>query len=424
MNAMNCSVQLTASASLNFELPASIQVQTMQSQPPRLSKEPEVLKPAIARALDHSHGYALHDVVKLEQPVLIVVDDHTRGTPVLPTLDVLYERLRAIGVTDEQLTILIAAGTHRPMTDEELRQRLGRFFDLLRVEQHDCHDADRLFSAGQIENIPIVLNTLIQQAGTVIGIGSIVAHKFSGWSGAGKIICPGVAGYQTIFLSHRRALVEETIQPGMSANWHRTFIDQVAKLAGLTYLINYVPGVGGIFDVLAGEPQTVLSHAIGLAREQLSASFQQRFDIVVMSAFPGTMDLWQSGKGFYTGNMLVKDGGTIVLVSPLDEGLGDHPAFISTLEMDLPQIQQFLYHDAVPDPLASAAAYAVREIATRCALRIVSTNQQLQHRHMLGHEITADIQHVIDESITTATRNLVICQDVYVLPTYKEEQYT
>lgn len=393
----------------------------MQSQLPRLSKDREALRPAIANALDHSHGYALREVVKLDQPVLIVVDDHTRGTPVLPTLEVLYERLREIGVKDEQLTILIAAGTHRAMTDDELRQRLGQFFDLLHVEQHNCHAANHLFSAGEIENIPIMLNTLIQQAGTVIGIGSIVAHKFSGWSGAGKIICPGVASYQTIFLSHRRALVEEFIQPGMSTNWHRTFIDQVAKLAGLNYLINYVPGVGGIFDVLAGEPETVLKQAINLAKDQLAVPFQQRFDIVVISAFPGTTDLWQSGKGFYTGNMLVKDGGTIVLVSPLDEGLGDHPAFISTLEMDLPQIQQFLYQEAVPDPLASAAAYAVREIATRCTLRIVSTNQQLQHRHMLEHEIIADIQQVINESVTPATRNLVICQDVYVLPTYKEE---
>ena len=407
---------------LNFELPKSIRVIQMKSKLPTIPSEKEDMKKEIYKALDNSEGYSLKEAVDLSRPIVIIIDDHTRQTPVLPVIEILYEKLQQIGVKNEQIYILTSNGTHRKMKKEELYTRIGNLLDTLTVVQHNCYEEENLFLSGYIDGIPVILNKLLQQAGSIIGIGSIMAHKFSGWSGGGKIICPGVTGYKTIFLSHRKAIVEEQIIPGMRNNWFRSFIDKVSKSAGLKYVINYVSGINGMFSVLAGEPDAVLNKGIKIAEENLINRFENRVDIAIISAFPSTMDLWQSGKGFYLGDMIVKDGGTIILVTPLDEGLGDHPDFMSILDMDSYQIKNLLNQNLIADPLAAVAGYAVRNITDRCNLRIISTNLDFQNIRILGHEITNDIQKVINESLTQDTSDVALLNDIYILPKYKSKE--
>jgi len=407
---------------LNFELPKSIRVIQMKSKLPTISSEKEDMKKEIYKALDNSEGYSLKEAVDLSRPIVIIIDDHTRQTPVLPAIEILYEKLQQMGVKNEQISILVSSGTHRKMKKEELYARIGNLLDTLNVVQHDCYDAENLFLSGCIDGIPIILNKLLQRAGSVIGIGSIIAHKFSGWSGGGKIICPGITGYKTIFLSHRKAIVEEQIIPGLRNNWFRSFIDKVSRLAGLKYIINFVPGIDGVFSVLAGEPDAVLNKGINIAEENLINRFENRFDIAIISAFPSTMDLWQSGKGFYLGDMIVKNGGTIILVTSLDEGLGDHSDFISILDMDSYQIKNLLNQNLIADPLAAVAGYAIRNIANRCTLRIISTNPDIQNIRILDQEITPNIQNVINESLTQDTSDVALFNDIYILPKYKSKE--
>jgi len=412
-------IKLKDNKYLNFELSQSIRVTQMKSKLPTILKEKEDIKKAVYKALDNSEGYSLEDSIDLSKPIIIVIDDHTRNTPVLPAIEVLYDKLKYMGVKNKQISILTANGTHRKMNKEELYTRIGNFLDTLTVVQHDCYDTEDLFFLGNIDGIPIILNKLLKKAGSIIGIGSIVAHKFSGWSGGGKIICPGVTGYKTTFLSHRKAIIEEKIVPGMCNNWFISFIDKVSRLAGLKYVINCVPGIDGVFSILAGEPDAVLNKGIKVAENNLIKWFDNRFDIAIISAFPAITDIWQSGKGFYLGDMVVKNRGTIILVSPLDEGLGDHPDFISILAMDSCHIKNLLDHNLLGDPLAALAAYAIRNIADRCNLRIISTNPNLQDIRILCHEITNDIQNVINESLTQDTSDVALLNDIYILPKYK-----
>ncbi len=419
MNKYN--IKLKGDKFLNFELPKSIRVVQMKSKLPTISSGGS-LKKAIYNALDNSERYSLKEVVDKNRPIVIIIDDFTRPTPVLPAIEILYEKLQQIDIKNEQISILVSSGTHRKMKDEELYTRIGSLLTTLNVIQHDCYDSKNLFFSGFIDGIPIILNKLLQKAGTVIGIGSIVAHRFPGWSGGGKIICPGVTGYKTIFLSHRKAILEEQIIPGMRNNWFSSFIDKVSRLAGLKYIINFVPGIDGVFNVLAGEPNAVLNKGINIAEENLINRFENYFDIAIISSFPSTMDLWQSGKGFYLGDMITKDGGTIILVTTLDDGLGDHPNFLSILNKESFQIKYLLNQNLISDPLAAVSAYAIRNIANRCTLRIVSTNPNIQNIRILDQEITPNIQNVITESLTQDTSDVALLNDIYVLPKYKYKQ--
>ncbi len=90
------------------------------------------------------HGFAnpigaprLRGAVKATDQVLILIEDGTRGTPVPPLLKRVVGELWAAGVSDRQIRLLTAQGTHRKMPDAELRQKLGEFYGRFVVCQHD-----------------------------------------------------------------------------------------------------------------------------------------------------------------------------------------------------------------------------------------------------------------------------------------------
>jgi len=410
------SVRMNIRDAVPFRLPPGVDLYIAESQPAALPKQGEALRRAVEDAIDETCGARLSEVIDRKKQVVLVVDDHTRGTPSAMALEVLYERLRDFGLDDDQMLILSSAGTHRRMSDEEIRAKTGSIGERLEVVQHDCRDMDGLYLAGKVEGIPVWLNRCLKGAGAVIGIGSLVAHKFSGWSGGAKIICPGVAGYETIYRCHYKSIVEERIFPGQRDNWFRRFIDTVGELAGLSFCLNFVPAIGGIAGVAAGSPRAVLDRNISCAEKAMAAGFAARADLVLVSAYPATTDLWQSGKGFYIGDMLVKDGGTLILVTPLEEGLGDHPDFIALLDRPPADILELLAGNRLSDPLAAVASYAIRRIGERCSLRIVTGNSSLYGRPLLGAPITGELQSVVDSVRLTPGSSVAVLNDSYVLP--------
>ena len=56
---------------------------------------------------------------------LILIDDSTRTTPQKLVLPILLDELNAAGVPDSEISGMIALGTHRWMSDEEIAARVG-----------------------------------------------------------------------------------------------------------------------------------------------------------------------------------------------------------------------------------------------------------------------------------------------------------
>ena len=80
----------------------------------------------LGEAFAHPIGTpALRRMVGPEDRVLILIDDATRLTPTARILPFVLDELRAAGVTEEHIEFLQAPGTHRPMTEPELREKLG-----------------------------------------------------------------------------------------------------------------------------------------------------------------------------------------------------------------------------------------------------------------------------------------------------------
>ena len=158
-------------------------------------------KDRLAEALEHPIGTSrLEEMLRPDQRVAVLVDDMARPTPVSRILPSILGRLDAAGISDEQVTIVIALGTHRPMTRAEIRNRLGdEVVGRIRVENHDFRDPRKLVYVGDASGgIPVWLNRRVKEADFRIGVGNIVPHGVAGWAGGGKIVYPGVAGEQTV----------------------------------------------------------------------------------------------------------------------------------------------------------------------------------------------------------------------------------
>jgi hypothetical protein len=67
----------------------------------------------------------LRDMAAGKESVLIVVDDVSRPTPAWEIVPHVLDELAAAGVADSGIEFVMALGTHRPMTGDEMRAKVG-----------------------------------------------------------------------------------------------------------------------------------------------------------------------------------------------------------------------------------------------------------------------------------------------------------
>ncbi len=78
--------------------------------------------------------------------VVLVVDDHSRPTPVREFIHPILNELALAGVKDESIDILIATGVHRASRPEEMEAKLG--VEVMARFRWHIHDAYRLRGGG------------------------------------------------------------------------------------------------------------------------------------------------------------------------------------------------------------------------------------------------------------------------------------
>src|SRR5205085_5002054 len=83
----------------------------------------------LARGFAYPHGaLRLREMMTGSDRVLILIEDGTRGTPIPRVLPYVLNELHEAGIADDAITLLTAQGTHREMTEDELKQKLGEFY--------------------------------------------------------------------------------------------------------------------------------------------------------------------------------------------------------------------------------------------------------------------------------------------------------
>ncbi len=283
-------------------------------------------------------GPPLRSIARAGQRAAISVCDITRPQPRPAMLRAILEELDGI-ISPEDVTILIATGSHRSNTDAEIDAMLGPGIrDRCRVVNHVGRDRSSLVDLGRLDDVPVLLNRAWVEADLRITTGFVEPHFFAGFSGGPKMVAPGLAGIDTVLALHdaRRIGDPRATWAVCEGNPVHDAIRAVAALApphfALDVLLNDQQRITAAFG---GPLEKMHPAARERAKAEAMVAVERPFDIVVTtnSGYPLDQNLYQAVKGISAAAGIVRDGGTIVCAAECRDGLPDHGSYAELLAM-------------------------------------------------------------------------------------------
>jgi len=267
--------------------------------------------------------------LKKAKKVLVIINDATRPTPTQAMLNALLPQFEMAGLSDEQITILVATGAHRGVKEGELEQLLGTYTQRLknRLVSHDAKDETSLVNVGTTRNgTPILLNKLLFSCDHIVVTGSVEPHYFAGYTGGRKAFLPGIAGFSTIEANHKLAIQDEAHSLALEGNpVHEDMMDALTHIkAPIFSLMTVLDKDQKVVAATSGDIVQSFLEAVEIARSVFCVPVKEQADVVISIAkFPMDINLYQSQKAIDNGSLAVKDGGTLILVASCREGIGD-----------------------------------------------------------------------------------------------------
>ena len=249
------------------------------------------------------------------QTVSIIIEDLTRISPKQTILKVLLRLFAKIGIARQHICIVIALGTHRPLSRLELEAAFGpETVSGYEFINHDCH-GDDLVPVGRLESgAQVKINRRVHDADFRIGIGSIFPHPLNGFGGGGKILFPGVANFDAIVEHHlRHSFRGQAYLGNVAGNPFYREVIEMAKAGGLNFIINSVlDHTDSLYDLVCGDLVEAHLAGIEICRRIVSRRFPAPADVTVISAFPYTEGP-QIMKSLAPAERITRKGGSILL---------------------------------------------------------------------------------------------------------------
>lgn len=304
---------------------------------PKNTKSILDVKAEVNRVLDNPIGTKpLREIVKSGEKVAIVVSDITRTW--IKTHEFLIHIVNYIsnlGVSDEDMFVVIALGGHRKSTEEEMISIVGKeVYDRINVYDHECEDENELVYLGESSrHTPIYINKRVHEADRLILTGGIVFHLFAGFGGGAKGVLPGVVGIKTIQANHRLCFNEGQCG-GMNMdvgsnlvqyNPVRQDMNEVCSIVNPDFLFNVSLNIEGEFmKFVGGHYEKAWLEGCKSIRDLYGIPIQSEADIIIASAggYPKDINLYQTIKTIENAIYGGKEDSVLILLSECIEGLG------------------------------------------------------------------------------------------------------
>ncbi|MBF0171043.1 MAG: nickel-dependent lactate racemase [Nitrospinae bacterium] len=259
--------------------------------------------------------------------VTVVIPDQTRPAAVPLYLAPLLDRLEGTKVT-----VLIANGQHRPLTDAEIA-RLAGAENVRRVMpvNHDP-DGDLSGCGVSLDGAEIRLNRRVVECDRLVVTGACGIHYLAGFGGGRKGIMPGVAARGDILRLHRLSLNPHG--PGRHPKIGPALLDgnpmgdlatRVMEALSPAFLLNTIlDRAGRPVAVAAGDPAAAFTRAVEEARRRSVAPVDAPFDTLVASCggAPKDIDFIQAHKGYDNAVRGLREGGRLFLMAACPDGIG------------------------------------------------------------------------------------------------------
>jgi lactate racemase len=269
--------------------------------------------------------------------VLLIIPDGTRTAPV----GLMFKSLFAhIGATTSSCDILVALGTHQPMSEEAICERLEislaerrGTYAKVKFFNHEWDNPAALKNIGSIPaaeieklsgglfsmDVPVEINQRVYDYDQLIIVGPVFPHEVVGFSGGNKYLFPGVGGPQILNFFHWLGGV--VTNPKIIGNkWTpvRRVVDRAGAMVSVDKLcfamvVRPDKSLAGLF---AGTPEAAWDAASELSRD-VHIIYKERAFHTVVSVLPPMYDeLWVGGKGMYKLEPVVADGGELIIYAP------------------------------------------------------------------------------------------------------------
>ena len=274
----------------------------------------------------------LRELVRPGQRIAISVCDITRAQPRQVMLEALFSEMPGVKLQDA--TILIATGTHRGNSAEEIERMLGReFAQSCRIVCHSARDAASLIHVGDTPNgVPVLLNREWVQSDFKITTGFVEPHFFAGFSGGPKMVAPGLAGLATVMELHNAARIghPNATWGVIEGNPVHDDVRGIARMTGVDFALDVTLNRNQqITEAFAGDLFQEHAAACAVAKRNVMRAVPTPFDVVVTtnSGYPLDQNLYQAVKGMSAAAKIVKEGGTIICAAECRDGIPDHGAY-------------------------------------------------------------------------------------------------
>ena len=268
----------------------------------------------------------LQKIVQKGDKVAVIVSDVTRLVRTAEFLPVVIGEINAAGVPDEDITIVVATGTHRAHTHEEDIAVCGEeIVQRIKIHQHDSRNDQELVDLGVTSfGTPILIDTYVAEADKVIITGAVSLHPMAGFGGGRKAVMPGVSGHATIMHNHAIALAPKVgdgcnplCETGLLDGnpLHEDMVEVTAKL-NPDFLVNVVfTPEGKLHEVVAGHWYKAWEKGCHDLLAMAGVPIKEQADVVFASAggSPKDMNLYQSCKAHMNAVFAVKKGGIMIL---------------------------------------------------------------------------------------------------------------
>jgi nickel-dependent lactate racemase len=363
----------------------------------------------------------LNEIVKRGDKVVILADDITRPTPVRDILPHLLGLINNGGVPDKDICLIIALGTHRPMTQAEILQKYGEeVVKRIPVINHNYLDKKGLKHYGVTRRgTDIWVNRLVVEADIRIGIGNIVPHHPTGWSGGAKILLPGVAGEKTVGQFHLLGATEQLL--GQIETPCREEMEDFARATGFDFLINtLMDREGKLVKIVTGHIIDAHREGVRCGRQIFGVPFREETDITVSSPYPVDFDLFQADKGIFSAAVSTKPGGEIILLSPCYEGVSPtHPEAVELSNLSDQELfrlarEEFDRHD----PLSIAEVLYLNSAKRSYNITLVSDgiSKEVAGKMNFNHIDITNLQNYIDSRLRNGASLGIIHNSAETLP--------
>jgi len=268
--------------------------------------------------------------------IAISVCDITRAQPRQLQIEALLAEMP--GVRHEDLTILIATGTHRANTSDELERMLGaELVRRCRVINHNARDESSLRHIGTTTSgVPVYLNREWLDADVRITTGFVEPHFFAGFSGGPKMVAPGLAGIQTVMILHDAPRIAHPLATwGVTdGNPIQTDVREIARMVPVDFTLDVTLNRDQkITAAFAGDILAQHRRACAYAKGTVMRAVPAPFDVVLTtnSGYPLDQNLYQAVKGMSAAATIVKPSGTIVCAAECRDGLPNHGSYGAVL---------------------------------------------------------------------------------------------